>query len=188
MAAVAAVVVTGGAAVLGLVHWILGLAADRQEMSLGGVSPTAIRAGAWSAGAALAAYLLLCGALLARTAIRDVAPHRVARAALAAAAVLHAVLGALAVGLVGWAAFAVLIVVFGLIMLTLTLYPPPEDAGPAAGSGPQVGDGDPDPGEQGAQQGQGQPDDGPGVAVDPVDERGRPAVEGERPGDAQRFA
>jgi hypothetical protein len=35
---------------------------------------------------------------------------------------VHALLGAFAVGLVGWGAFAALMVIFGLILLTLMTY------------------------------------------------------------------
>ncbi|WP_207931254.1 hypothetical protein [Streptomyces sp. 8K308] len=123
VAAVAAVVVFGAAAVLGLLQWILGLVADRQEMSVGGVSATTISVSAWVGGAVLAAFLLLCGVLLARVSVTDRPPRRLARVVLVGGAVVHAVFGALAVGLVGWSAFAGLMVVFALIVLTLTLYP-----------------------------------------------------------------
>lgn len=141
----AAVVVFGAAAVLGLLQWILGLVADRQEMSVGGVSATTISVSAWVGGAVLAAFLLLCGVLLARVSMTDRPPRRLARVVLVGGAVLHAVFGALAVGLVGWSAFAGLMVVFTLIVLTLTLYPDPAYPalpGAAAASGPEVGDGD----------------------------------------------
>ncbi|MDT0322354.1 hypothetical protein [Streptomyces millisiae] len=144
VAAVAAVVVFGAAVLLGLLQWILGLVAEKQEMSVGGVSATAISVSAWVGGAVLALFLLLCGVLLARVSVTDRPPRRLARVALVGGAVLHAVLGALAVGLVGWSAFAGLMVVFGLIVLTLTLYPP-LPAGVAAASGPEVGDRNPGP-------------------------------------------
>ena len=140
----AAVVVFGAAVLLGLLHWILGLVADRQEMSVGGVSTTTISLSAWVGGAVLALFLLLCGALLVRVSVTDRPPRRLARVALVGSAVLHAVLGALAVGLVGWPAFAGLMVVFALIVLTLTLYPPLPPAA-AVVSGPEVGDGNPRP-------------------------------------------
>ena len=139
----AAVVVFGAAVLLGLLQWILGLVAEKQEMSVGGVSATAISVSAWVGGAVLALFLLLCGVLLARVSVTDRPPRRLARVALVGGAVLHAVLGALAVGLVGWSAFAGLMVVFGLIVLTLTLYPP-LPAGVAV-SGPEVGDRNPGP-------------------------------------------
>ncbi|GAB2898922.1 hypothetical protein [Streptomyces mayteni] len=151
MAAVAAVVVFGAAVVLGLLHWILGLVAERQEMSVGGVSTTAISLSAWVGGGALAAFLVLCGALLARVSVTDRPPRRFARVALVGGAVVHAVLGALAVGLVGWTAFTGMMVIFTLIVLTLTLYPaaPPRGpavagvapSGPSGPSGPEIGDG-----------------------------------------------
>ncbi|WP_241562027.1 hypothetical protein [Streptomyces hoynatensis] len=132
MAAGTAVVVAGAAVTLAVLNWVVGLAADRQEISVGGVSPEALSVGAYCGGGVLGAFLLLCGILLVRIAVLDRAPGRAARAALVAAAVLHALLGALAVGLVGWPAFLLLMLVFSLLMLTLTLYPPPPD-GAAAG-------------------------------------------------------
>ena len=123
-----AVLLAGAAMGCGLLHWVLGLAVDRHEISIGGMSSRALRTGAYCAGALLAAFLLLCGALLARIAVLDRAPGRAARVALVAAAVLHALFAALAVGLVGWPAFALLMAVFTLLVLTLTLYPAPRQA------------------------------------------------------------
>jgi hypothetical protein len=140
--------------VLGLVHWILGLAVDRQEMSVAGLPTTAMSVSTWSAGGLLAAFLLLCGGLLLRTALTDRTPRRLARWVLIGAAGLHAVLASLTVGLVGWAAFAALMVGFGMIVLTLTMYPPDAPVGAGASGGPQVGDGDAELGEEPAQQGQ----------------------------------
>jgi uncharacterized membrane protein len=138
VAAAAAVAALGGAAALGAVHWVMGWAADRQEMSVGGVSPTTLSVAAWSGGAALTAFLLVCGAVLVRTSVTDRPPRRPGRVVLVGGAVLFAVLGALAVGLAGWVAFAVLMAGCVLIALTLTLYPP----APAGLGAPQFGDAD----------------------------------------------
>jgi hypothetical protein len=156
VAAITAALVIGGAVVLGTVHLVLGMAADRQQMSVAGISPATMSVSAWSAGAVLAAFLLLCAALLLRTALTDRSPARLGRALLTGAAVLHAALAALAVGLVGWGAFAALIAVFVLLMLTLTLYPPggaaPRRTPSVPASDPQVGQGDAGLREQAAQQ------------------------------------
>jgi hypothetical protein len=144
VAAAAAAVVMGAAIVLGVVHLILGMAVDRQQMEVAGLSATAMSLGTWIAGGLLAAFLLLCGVLLVRTSVTDRPPGRLVRVLLVGAAVLHAVLATLAVGLAGWVAFGAMMLVFGLIMLTLTMYPP----NAAVLSGPQLGDGDAELGEQ----------------------------------------
>ncbi|MEE1939335.1 hypothetical protein V1L54_07895 [Streptomyces sp. TRM 70361] len=100
-------------------HWILGVMADRQDMSLAGLDPRAAAVSAWTGGAALGALLLLCGALLLRTALTGRAPGRPARALLVGVAVGHGVLGAAAAALVGWAAFAVLMAALGVLVLAL---------------------------------------------------------------------
>ncbi|MGP4112491.1 hypothetical protein ACTWP5_16465 [Streptomyces sp. 4N509B] len=140
MAALTAVVLIGGALALGMVHLILGLAVDRQSMSVAGLSPTAMSVTTWTAGGLLAAFLLACGAVLARVCVTDRPPGRLVRVLLVAAAVLHAVLASVVVGLVGWAAFVALITVFCLVMLVLALYPPADAAGPPpAAAGPAAG-------------------------------------------------
>lgn len=186
VAAVAAVTLAADAVVIGTVQLILGTAVDRQDMTLAGISSTALSTVTIVGGVLTAALLLLCCALLARAAVTDRPPRRAARLVLVSAAVLHCVLGAVVAAVVSWLAFAALMAVFGLLVLTLTMYPPGMAGEPA--SGPQIGDGDPEPGEQAAQQGQGQADHGARVPVDAVDERGAAAVQREGPGDVERFA
>lgn len=122
VAVVAAVVLVVEAAGIALLNWILGLMVDRQEMSMGGMDPDAMTVGTWVMGGVFGLYLLGCAAVLLRAAVRDRAPGRFARTALISCAVIHGVLGALSVGLVGWAAFAGLMVVLGLIVLSLLAY------------------------------------------------------------------
>ena len=122
VAFVAAIVLFGEAAGMVLVNGILATVVDNQEMSLAGLDPAAMSAGAWVMGGVAGLYLVLCGLLLLRTGIRDRAPGRVGRAALIGCAVVHGVLGALTVGLIGWAAFVFMMVVLGLIVLTLVAY------------------------------------------------------------------
>ena len=126
----AAVLVLEALAV-GLVHWILGLAVRHQEMSLGGLSTDAMAAGAWAAGGLFAVLLLLCAVLVARMAAQSRLPGRPGRVVLVVCAVLQGAVGTVVVGLVGWYAFAVLMVVLALLVGTLVLYAP-EDAGPPA--------------------------------------------------------
>lgn len=122
VAFVAAIVLFGEAAGMVLVNGILATVVDNQEMSLAGLDPAAMSAGAWVMGGVAGLYLVLCGLVLLLTGIRDRAPGRVGRAALISCAVVHGVLGALTVGLIGWAAFVFMMVVLGLIVLTLVAY------------------------------------------------------------------
>ncbi|MFG3284888.1 hypothetical protein [Streptomyces sp. NPDC048111] len=134
-----------------LVNWVLGLLARDQNMSMAGVDPHAISVGAWVAGGLFGLFLAVCAVLLLLIGIRDRAPGRVARITLIACAVVHAVLAAFTVGLVGWAAFALFMVVFALLVLVLLAYvrerpgllpgggpepePAPEDGPPPAPNG-----------------------------------------------------
>lgn len=119
-AAVAGAALLVEAVGLAVVHFILGSVVDRQDMSLAGLDSGVMSGSTRGAGVAIGLYLLCCGAVSLSVAVRDRAPGRAGRILLVSCAVLHAVLAAVAVGLVGWAAFAGLMVVFGLIVLTLT--------------------------------------------------------------------
>ncbi|WP_326798006.1 hypothetical protein OG946_23605 [Streptomyces sp. NBC_01808] len=119
-AAVAGAALFADAVALTVVHFVLGSVVDRQDMSLAGLDSGLMSASTRAAGVAIGLYLLCCCAVALRIAVRDRAPGRAGRILLVSCAVLHAVLAALAVGLVGWAAFAGLMVLFGLIVLTLT--------------------------------------------------------------------
>ncbi|MEU9002707.1 hypothetical protein [Streptomyces sp. NPDC048551] len=110
------------AAVLVLVHVVLGKTTANQSMSIAGMDPDVMSAATYGLGAALGAFLLLCAVLLALTGLRDRAPGRFARVVIIAAALTHVLLGALAVGLVGWGAFAATMLILCLLVLTLTLY------------------------------------------------------------------
>ncbi|MDG9704851.1 hypothetical protein [Streptomyces sp. DH37] len=133
VALAAAVVLAAEAVGAGWLHWVLGLAVDRQDMSLAGLDPRAMAVSTWIGGALFGAYLLLCAVLSLRTALADRPPARLARALLTGAAVVHGVLGALTVGLVGWAAFAALMAALGLVVLTLVAYGPRPRTGDPAG-------------------------------------------------------
>ncbi len=143
IAIVAALVLFAEACGVVLVNWVLGLVARSQHMSMAGIDPHAISVGAWIAGALFGLFLVLCGILLLIIGIRDRAPGRFARIALIACAVVHAVLGAFTVGLVGWQAFAFLMVVLALLVFVLVTYArersaseaEPEDGPPGAPSG-----------------------------------------------------
>ncbi|MBD3010617.1 MULTISPECIES: hypothetical protein [unclassified Streptomyces] len=138
VAAVAAVTLMVEAVGIALLNWILGLVVDRQQMSMGGLDTDAMSIGTWVAGGLFGLYLLVCGVVLLRTAVRDRAPGRLARILLITCAVVHGLVGAFSVGLVGWAAFAFLMVVLGLIVLSLLGYeaePPAEPSAEPAGGG-----------------------------------------------------
>lgn len=131
IAVAAAVVLVLEAIAIAFVNWILGLAVHHQNMSLGGLDPDAMAAGSWVAGGLFALFLLLCAALVAGIARRQEMPGRLGRIVLIVCAVVHGVLGTLVVGLVGWWAFAALMVVLGLLVGTLVLYAPEDAPDPA---------------------------------------------------------
>ena len=122
VAAVAALVLALEAVGFVLVNIFLGMVVDKQEMSLAGLEPRATTVSAVIAGAVLGAYLLSCGGVLLRAAIRDTAPAGFFRILLISCAVLHGVLGAFSVGLVGWLAFAFMMVVLALLVWSLVAY------------------------------------------------------------------
>lgn len=121
---VAAAVLLAEALGVVLVNALLATVVDNQQMSLAGVDPGAMSLGAWVMGAIAALYLVVCAVILLRTAVRDSAPGRVGRITLTVCAVVHGVLGALTVGLIGWAAFAFMMVVLALLVLVLVGYAP----------------------------------------------------------------
>ncbi|MDF3291184.1 MULTISPECIES: hypothetical protein [Streptomyces] len=137
VAAVAAGVLVIEAVVIAFVNLVLGLAVKRQSMSLGGLAPGAMSTGAFAAGAAFALFLLCCAAIAVRAAIVDRSPGRFARIALVVCAVLHCVLGAAVVGMVGWLAFVAMMVTLGLVVATLVLYA--ELGAPRNGAAPEGG-------------------------------------------------
>ncbi|MCX5376317.1 hypothetical protein [Streptomyces sp. NBC_00091] len=122
VAGLAAITLVAEAAVLVLVHLVLGRVTEGQSMSIAGMDPQVMSTATYAMGAALGAFLLLCAVLIAVAAVRDRPPARFARVLIVAAAVTHGVLGALAVGLVGWGAFAVTMVILCLLVLTLMLH------------------------------------------------------------------
>ncbi|WP_438296587.1 hypothetical protein [Streptomyces sp. HUAS TT7] len=140
IAIVAALILFAEACAVVLVNWVLGMVADNQHMSMAGLDPDAISTGAWVAGALFGIFLAACGVVLLIVGIRDRAPGRFARITLIACAVVHGVLGALTVGLVGWPAFAYLMVVLALLVHVLLAYvkerpePEPKDGGATGGA------------------------------------------------------
>jgi hypothetical protein len=152
---------------VGLLDWLLGTVADRQNMSLAGLDPDAMSTSSKAAGVVFGLYFALCAVAALLVAVRDRSPSGFWRILLIGAAVAHGLLGAFAVGLVGWGAFAFMTVVFGLILLVLMTYdrgqrPAPADTPPA--------DGGPGKDERPAQQGgipESAPDNGGPAPVTP---------------------
>lgn len=136
VAFIAALVLFAEAVGIVIINVVLGTVVKNQDMSLAGTDPGVMSKGTWVLGGVSGLFLVLCGVLLLVAGIRDRAPGRAARIVLIGCAVVHGVLGALTVGLVGWAAFALMMVVLGLIVLTLVAYGP-ADGVPAAAAEPE---------------------------------------------------
>lgn len=131
IAAGTAVVLVLEALAIAGVNWVLGLAVQHQEMSLGGLDSDTMAAGSWAGGGLFALFLVVCAVLVARIALRDRTAGRAGRIALIVCAVVQGVVGAIVVGIVGWTAFALLMVILALVVGTLLLYAP-EDRPSAA--------------------------------------------------------
>jgi len=130
VAFIAALVLAVEAVGIVIVNVVMGTVVKNQDMSLAGTDPGMMSKGTWVLGGVSGVFLLLCAVFLVLTGLRDRAPGRVARIVLICCAVVHGVLGALTVGLVGWAAFTWMMVVLGLIVLALVAYAPEPAAGP----------------------------------------------------------
>lgn len=122
VAVVAALVLLVEAVGIVAINGILATFVGNQDMSLAGLDPDAMVTGTWAMGGVFGLYLAACAVVLLLTGLRDRAPGRVARILLITCAVVHGVLGALTVGLVGWGAFAFMMAVLGLIVLVLVTY------------------------------------------------------------------
>lgn len=131
---------------IGLLNWFLGLVVDEQEMSLAGLAPRTMTLSTWIAGVLFGGYLLVCAVILLRMAVRDRAPGGFPRLLLISCAVVHGLLGAFSVGLVGWLAFGTMMLVLALLVLPLVAYG--EDRPrrrPAGSDGASDSDGSPGP-------------------------------------------
>jgi hypothetical protein len=122
-----AVLLAVEALVSGLLGYVLGTAVTRQHMSLGGLAPGAMAAGAWVGLGLLAVFLLLVAAVVAHLGLRDRSMGRPTRILLIVCAVLHGVLAAALLALSGVAAFLVAVVTLTLLVLLLFL---PDGPGP----------------------------------------------------------
>ncbi|MGA5606415.1 hypothetical protein ACPCUF_36375 [Streptomyces griseoincarnatus] len=104
------------------VNWFLGVVVDRQDMSLAGLDPDVMSVSSKAGGVVFALYFGLCGVVALLVALRDRAPAGFGKVLLISAAVVHALLGAFAWGLIGWTAFLFMVVVLTLIVLLLMTY------------------------------------------------------------------
>ncbi|MEU2107509.1 hypothetical protein [Streptomyces sp. NPDC019507] len=143
VAVVAAIVLYLEAVGIVVINGIMATFVDNQSMSLDGLDPDVMATSTWVMGGAFGFFLAACGTLFLVAAVRDRGPGRWGPVLLVSCAVVHGVLGALTVGLVGWHAFTFLMVVLALIVLGLLQYggtePEGSDGGAApAGNGPPV--------------------------------------------------
>ncbi|MFD3733772.1 hypothetical protein [Streptomyces sp. NPDC058632] len=122
---------------IGALNWFLGIVVDRQDMSLAGLDPHMMSVSSKAGGIVFGLYFALCGLVALLVALRDRAPFGPGRVLLISAAVVHALLGAFAWGLVGASAFLCMTAVFALIVLLLMTYDPDSrPGGPAGATGP----------------------------------------------------
>lgn len=103
-------------------NWFLGIVVDRQKMSLAGLDPDMMSVSSKIGGLVFGAYFALCGVVALLVALRDRSPAGLGRILLISVAVVHALLGAFAWGLVGVPAFLTMIVVLALVVLLLMTY------------------------------------------------------------------
>ncbi|MFD4377626.1 hypothetical protein [Streptomyces sp. NPDC058486] len=116
-----AVLLAEAPAIVGL-NAIMARFVEIQSMSLDGLDPDHMVTGTWALGIGSGLALALCAAVALLAGVRDRRPGRFGRGLLIGCAVVHGVLGAVAVGLIGWGAFAFLMTVVGLVVLTLVAY------------------------------------------------------------------
>ncbi|MFE0459863.1 hypothetical protein ACFW1A_11490 [Kitasatospora sp. NPDC058965] len=116
----ASVVLLVEAVVVGLVGLVLGFAASRQHMTMGGIPSSRIALVSWAGQGSLAVFLLVCAVVVAVAAGRGRAGLFV-RVLLVLCAVLNGVLTALMLALSGWPAFGLLVVALGVLVLAVLL-------------------------------------------------------------------
>ncbi|MFI8322369.1 hypothetical protein [Streptomyces sp. NPDC085529] len=127
----AAVLLVEAPAIVG-VNAIMARFVEVQSMSLDGLDPDHMVTGTWALGIGSGLALALCALVALLAGVRDRGPGRFGRGLLIGCAVVHGLLGAVAAALIGWGAFAVLMTVVGLIVLTLVMYGKDPAGKPAA--------------------------------------------------------
>lgn len=129
VAVVAAVVLVAEAVGIVMLNWILGLTVEYQKMSLAGLDPELMKVSTWVNGVLIGLCLVACAVFEVRCAVTDKAPGKLPRIALLSCAVVHGIVGAVTIGLVGWSAFALMMTTFTLVVFTLIAYgPDPQQA------------------------------------------------------------
>ncbi|MGW7207148.1 hypothetical protein [Streptomyces sp. NPDC054837] len=123
------------------VQWFMGVVVDRQDMSLAGLDPDVMSLSSKIGGIVFGLYFALCGVVALLVALRNRPPAGLGRVLLISAAVVHALLGAFAWGLLGWPEFVFMVAVLGLIVLLLMTYDRPQEPADAK---PDVPRGDPE--------------------------------------------
>lgn len=144
IALVTAAVLLAEAPGIVLLNAVMARFVEAQSMSLDGLEPDAMVAGTWALGIGSGIALAACALVALLAGVRDRRPGRIGRGLLIACAIVHALLGAVAVGLIGWGAFALLMLVVGLVVLTLVAYGKEADtpgAPQATGGGREAGAG-----------------------------------------------
>ncbi|MFI7500229.1 hypothetical protein ACIBVL_17355 [Streptomyces sp. NPDC049687] len=121
-------------------NWLMGTLADRQNMSLAGIDPDVMSTSSKVGGIVFGLYFALCGLVALLVALRNRPAAGFGRVLLISAAVVHALLGAFAWGLLGWQQFLFMVVVLALIVLLLMTYDVPQ--APAAEEPEDGGRGD----------------------------------------------
>lgn len=116
------------------------------EDVLAGLDPDAMSVSTKAGGVVFGLYFVFCGVIALLVAVRDRPAAGLGKILLISVAVVHGLLGALTVGLVGWGAFAFMMAVLGLVLLTLMTYDRQDGVADAApgGSGDAGGPGGPE--------------------------------------------
>ncbi|MEU3887530.1 hypothetical protein [Streptomyces sp. NPDC029041] len=140
---VVAVVLFAEAFGVAALNWFLGMAVDRQNMSLAGLDPHMMSVSSKIGGVVFGLYFALCGLVALLVALRDRPPAGFGRVLLISAAVVHGLLGAFTWGPVGPQAFLFMMLVLALIVLVLVTYDRPAEPADAAPGGGNSGDGSP---------------------------------------------
>jgi len=128
---VVAIVLVAEAFVIGALNWFLGMVVERQKMSLAGLDPDVMSTSSKIGGLVFGLYFALCALVALLVAIRDRAPAGFGRVLLISVAVVHGLLGAFTLSLMGWPAFVFMVVMLGLVVLLLVSYD--RDGGPEQG-------------------------------------------------------
>ncbi|MDX2584219.1 hypothetical protein PV349_12535 [Streptomyces sp. WI04-05A] len=128
MAWIVAIVLFVEAFGIAALNWFLGIVVGNQQMSLAGLDPDMMSMSSKIGGLVFGAYFALCGVVALLVALRDRSPAGLGRVLLISVAVVHALLGAFAWGLVGVPAFLTMVVVLALVVLLLMTYDRQNDA------------------------------------------------------------